>query len=82
VLTDSTLVWPLVKVGGHVIWDDYRWKRVPWKRRLPKHERPGEAIDAFLLAIRGQHELLFKNHQVGVRKTARPPSPFRDGAPG
>ena len=74
VLTDSTLVWPLVKVGGLVVWDDYQWRKPLWKRnRRPKHLRPKEAIDAFLMAIRGDYDLLFKNYQVGVCKTANPP---------
>jgi len=68
VLTDSVLTWPLLKVGGLCIWDDYRWKRAPWKR-APRHERPGDAVDAFLQAIQGRHEVVFKNYQLGVRKT-------------
>jgi len=69
-LSDSVLAWPLLRVGGTCVWDDYGWKRAPWKR-APRHERPADAIDAFLRALRGKHELLFRNYQVGVRKTAR-----------
>ena len=80
VLTDSALVWPLVRVGGLVVWDDYEWRRAWWKReRMPRHLRPKEAIDAFLMSIKGAHELLFKNYQVGVRKTAAPPGPYKPG---
>lgn len=69
-LSDSVLAWPLLKVGGLCIWDDYGWKRAPWKR-APRHERPADAIDAFLKALHGKHELLFRNYQVGVRKVSR-----------
>lgn len=69
VLTDSVLMWPLLKVGGICIWDDYGWRRAVWKRAA-RHERPRDAIDAFLSAIRGKCEVLFRNYQVGVRKTA------------
>lgn len=70
VLTDSVLVWPLLRVGGLCIWDDYRWRAAPWKR-APRHERPKEALDAFLRALHGRHEVLFRNYQLGVRRTAR-----------
>lgn len=72
VLTDSVLTWPLLRVGGVCIWDDYRWKSAPWKR-VPRHERPRAAIDAFVGSLHGQCEVLFKNAQLGVRKTARVP---------
>ncbi|MEX1023774.1 MAG: class I SAM-dependent methyltransferase [Planctomycetota bacterium] len=78
VLTDSVLVWPLVAVGGTVIWDDYGWRRRLWKRS-PKHERPDVAIDTFVMSLCGQAELIFRNYQVAVRKTATPPSPFQKG---
>lgn len=78
VLTDSVLAWPLLKVGGLCVWDDYQWSRPLWKRRrLPRHLRPKEAIDAFLMSITGDHERVFKNYQLGVRKTADPPGPGR-----
>ena len=67
-MADSVLTWPLLKVDGLCTWDDYKWRRAPWKR-TPRHERPGDAIDAFLAAIRGRYQLLFKNYQLGVRKT-------------
>lgn len=73
-MSDSVLTWPLLKVGGLCTWDDYKWRRAPWKR-TPRHERPGDAIDAFIHAIKGQFEPLFRNYQLGVRKTqgAAPP---------
>ena len=71
VMTDSVLCWPLLKVGGICIWDDYGWHRAPWKR-LPGHLRPAPAIDAFRRAVVDQSELLFRNYQVGLRKLAAP----------
>jgi predicted O-methyltransferase YrrM len=72
VLSDSLLVWPLVKPGGYIVWDDYRFRVQPWKR-LPRHLRPKEALDAFLMAVRGHYEPLFANYQLGIRKTAELP---------
>ncbi|MCA8968283.1 MAG: class I SAM-dependent methyltransferase [Planctomycetes bacterium] len=79
VLTDSVLAWRLLKVGGVCIWDDYRWRSRFWKRkRKPRHLRPKEALDAFLMAVTGDYELLFKNYQVGVRKLSDPKSANED----
>jgi predicted O-methyltransferase YrrM len=76
VLTDSTLCWPLLKVGGICIWDDYGWRRALWKR-LPSHMRPAAAIDAFRSAVVDESELLFRNYQVGLRKTEAPEQAWR-----
>jgi methyltransferase family protein len=63
VAADSTHVWPLVRRGGIVIWDDYTWSP-----SAPPEERPQPAIDAFLAAHEGQYRLLAKGLQVIVRR--------------
>ena len=61
VLADSELVWPLMKDGGILIWDDY------WMRRS---HAVRDAVDGFLDTIAGRYELLFKNRQVAIRKAS------------
>ncbi len=61
VLADSALVFPLVRLGGYIVWDDYRW-------RERKHSCPGPAIDAFLAATEGQLRVLHKGWQVIAQK--------------
>jgi len=64
VLTDSTLVWPLVPPGGVIIWDDYRQTR-----RRQRHA-VGAAVDYFLSTVENRYELLWKRRQLAIRKTA------------
>jgi len=66
VLVDSALAWQLVAEGGFLVWDDYRWKGLGEDPLL----RPGVAIDAFLGVVEGKAELLRRDLQVAVRKTA------------
>lgn len=65
VLTDAVLSWQLLKTGGMLIFDDYRWAR----RRLPPEERPQVAIDSFLRVYRREYDLIHKKHQVILKKT-------------
>ena len=64
VLTDSVLVWPLLRPGGILCWDDYGWAVYP-----EPHRRPGPAIDAMLACFAGRCEVLHRGYQVFVRKT-------------
>ena len=63
VMADSNHVWPLIRPGGIVIWDDYTWSP-----DAPPQERPQPAIDAFLAAREGHYRLLAKGLQVIVRR--------------
>lgn len=63
VLTDACMVWPMVRKGGVVLFDDYEWRVEPKEIDCPKI-----GIDAFLKCFEGQYELLFKNYQVAVVK--------------
>lgn len=52
VLSDEVQSWPLLRVGGTMIFDDYRWKGAEYTdgRPLPAELLPEPAIDAFLFA--------------------------------
>jgi predicted O-methyltransferase YrrM len=63
VMADSVHVWPLIRPGGIVIWDDYTWSP-----DAPPEDRPQPAIDAFLDAHRGRYRLLAKGLQMIVRR--------------
>jgi predicted O-methyltransferase YrrM len=63
VLTDSVLVWDLVKQGGVIIFDDYLHNT-----GKPATERPKVAIDAFIAVYRDRIDLKSKGFQVIVEK--------------
>ncbi|MFO0802841.1 MAG: class I SAM-dependent methyltransferase [Gemmataceae bacterium] len=63
VLADAVLVWPLLKPGGLLGFDDYRWQGFPESER-----RPALAIDAFLRVHRGRYEDVHRGYQVWIRK--------------
>lgn len=65
VLTDACMLWPLMHVGGIVIFDDYGWKHYKDPTR-----NPDMAIDAFLGVFKGSYDLVAKDYQVCVRKTS------------
>jgi len=65
VAIDSQLSFPLLKVGGVLIWDDYGWNT-----DLPEVARPAQAIDYFLEQHRGEYELLYKDYAVAIKKLA------------
>ena len=64
VMLDSILSWPMLRNGGLLIWDDYRF----YKAGRPLWERPTSAIDGFLLAYQGEYEKLSSGEQMVVRK--------------
>lgn len=61
-VVQAGLVWPRLKSGGVLIFDDYPWTH-PDIQHPPK---PG--IDAFLTFWEGQYDLLHKEWQVILRK--------------
>jgi predicted O-methyltransferase YrrM len=69
VLNDSILAWPLLKVGGIVIWDDYEWKQ-DW----PRHLVPKDAIDLFVEMFGSSLRILHKDYQVIAEKIFEWPS--------
>jgi len=77
VLSDSVLVWNLVKVGGIIIWDDYLWELpvesyptplTPEQKESANLIRPKMAVDAFLACYKGKYELIAQEWQVALRK--------------
>jgi predicted O-methyltransferase YrrM len=64
VTADSERVWPLVRPGGVIIWDDYNWGRA----LLPYEQRPQSAIDAFLATRQGAYRLLAKTYQIASER--------------
>jgi predicted O-methyltransferase YrrM len=64
VLIDGLLAWRLLRVGGVLVFDDYRFN-------LDANEfmRPRRGIDAFLSVYDGHLEVLTREAQVAVRKT-------------
>lgn len=67
VLVDAVLAFDLLKNGGLLIFDDYKW-HPEWPAEL----RPVVAVDAFIAAYR--HRLIVEHldYQVVVRKRAHP----------
>lgn len=64
VLEDAALAFPLLKVGGVVIFDDYEWALMP-----KPTDRPRIAIDAFLSVYADHVRVLAVEYQVAVQKT-------------
>ena len=63
-MRDSVLAFDLLKVGGRLIWDDYKWNR------RSGHMAPKMAIDAFLDIYRDRLDVLHMGYQVAIAKTA------------
>ena len=64
ILVDSLLAWPLLKVGGLMMWDDYRGG-ASW----PVAERPRRAVESFL-ALHSDHRVIHARYQLFALKTA------------
>jgi len=64
VLVDAALSWPLLEVGGVVVFDDYRWALLGDDPLL----RPGPAIDAFMGLVSVHGEVVYQDRQVALRK--------------
>lgn len=65
VIQDSTLSFPLLKVGGIIAFDDYLWGH----NQLPAKNIPKQAIDNFLMAYEENISILNSSHQVWIEKT-------------
>jgi predicted O-methyltransferase YrrM len=74
----STLAWPLLKMGGLIIWDDYRWRP-----ERPDDQRPHNGIKLFCQAFAGCYSDVHAGYQLVVQKTRRWPAQQgpRPGAP-
>lgn len=66
VIEDAVLAFRLLKIGGVIGFDDYKWKD-----KTLKHEGyPKPAIDAFLKLYDRKVDLLNKGYQAWIRKTS------------
>lgn len=66
-LTDAVLSWPLLKKGGFLIFDDYRWNYPDPKDRATK--KPARfGIDAFLSLWESELSIVHQEYQVIVQK--------------
>lgn len=63
VYSDATLTWPMMRPGGIVIFDDYEWGT-----EAPECERPKPGIDAFLAALGGRYQELYRGYQLVIAK--------------
>ena len=68
VMADSVLCWCLLRVGGILIWDDWRWCE-----DAPSEEKPKDAIDLFRRAFSPCMTTLHSGYQLIVRKTGEWP---------
>jgi predicted O-methyltransferase YrrM len=63
VLTDACMAWPLLKLGGIMMFDDYTWGN-------PRDilHRPKLAIDSFINIFAEQIDIVATGYQVGIKK--------------
>jgi SAM-dependent methyltransferase len=74
VMQDALLAWRLLRVGGHLVFDDYELGRKFFDDDLVGHPAliltmPKHGIDAFMYLMRGQFEVVRKEYQVVLRKS-------------
>jgi hypothetical protein len=67
VLMDIILSWDLLKDGGILIIDDYKWFA-----GLPMEQRPEFAVDVFQTLFRDDFQILVIDYQLIVRKAKTP----------
>jgi SAM-dependent methyltransferase len=75
VLQDAAMCWRLLRPGGVIVFDDYEHTLFPDEFGMSA----GPAVRAFLPLIRDEHELLFQDWQVGLRKHDDAAGARRDG---
>jgi len=65
VMEDIVLAFPLLKVGGIMIFDDYEWHDMK-----DPYLQPGPAIDAFLSVYRRKINVVYRGYQVAIQRIA------------
>jgi predicted O-methyltransferase YrrM len=73
VLMDSVMSWPLLKVGGYMIFDDYDWGLdMPGSFQETDNVgmtlRPEKAIDSFIDIFSDYIEIIYSNHRKIIRR--------------
>lgn len=66
VLVDGALSWPLLEVGGVIVFDDYGWALLG----DDPLSRPGPAIDAFVSLVSVHGEVVYHDRQVALQKVS------------
>ena len=75
VMADAVLSWGLLKEGGIIVFDDYRWNGSFFTgpgSHLPGELLPGMAIDAFIQTHRNYLQILHQKDQAILKKHANP----------
>jgi len=64
VLMDSVMSWPLLKVGGYMIFDDYKWGLNKGQHTI----RPDKAIDDFIDIFSDYIEVIHSNYRKIIKR--------------
>jgi predicted O-methyltransferase YrrM len=72
VLADSVMAWPLLRIGGVLIWDDLKF-HLEWE----PSERPADAIKMFCAMFGDSFRELHRGRQLIVRKEGEWPAKYR-----
>lgn len=64
VLTDACMAWPLLKLKGFMVFDDYAWK----PQGFTLLQRPKVAVDAFVNMFEDELNIVHSGYQLIVRK--------------
>ena len=70
VMIDGVMAFPLLKVGGVMIFDDYKWEKL-----VQAYYRPKVAIDGFIDVMRPYVRVLKRGWQLLLEKTERQDTP-------
>lgn len=66
VLDDAVMAWPMLRDGGYMVFDDYRWHKY-----AAEYDNPKIAIDGFVSCYETELDVLHRDFQVIARKHAR-----------
>jgi predicted O-methyltransferase YrrM len=62
VLSQSVMIWPLIRPGGFILWDDYLLANED--KKLPV----AIGVKSFLSSFEGKYKLLYKDWHVAIQK--------------
>jgi predicted O-methyltransferase YrrM len=68
VLSDAVSIFPLLRPGAVLIFDDYEWNPPGRPEIIGTLQHPKQGIDAFLTVFAVQLEVIHQGYQVCVRK--------------
>ena len=71
VLEDAVLSWRLIKDGGILIFDDYRYAGCFTEEFGEKKDFPKPAVDAFTQCFDDQFEVIHNDYQLILRRTSK-----------